>query len=73
MISNQIQLSKNSKIFIISVARYTSGGPELLHQLAHNLNNLGFNCFVHRFCIVVGFNCFVVGLCKCFVPSVIGL
>ncbi len=47
MINNQIQVSKNSKIYIIAPGRYASGGPELLHQLSHNLNNLGLNSFIH--------------------------
>jgi hypothetical protein len=35
------------KIFILSPSKFTSGGPELLHQLCHELNMLGFMSYMH--------------------------
>ena len=41
-----IEIFKDSKIFIVSVAQVATGGPELLHQFASKLNLLGFDAYM---------------------------
>ena len=38
-----IKVYKETIIYIACPANVMTGGPELLHQLAHKLNKLGFN------------------------------
>lgn len=38
-----IEVYKNSKIYIVTYPNFESGGPELLHQLCRELNELGFD------------------------------
>ena len=43
----QIDIYPNTKIFIICPGNYTSGGPELLHQLCDAMNSFNLNAFVN--------------------------
>lgn len=36
-----------SKIYILSIANFASGGPELLHQLAYSLRLMGLNAYMY--------------------------
>lgn len=42
-----IKIFPNSKIYVMCVANYASGGPELMHQLAFELRNLGFDAVMY--------------------------
>jgi hypothetical protein len=44
-----MKIFKQTKIFILSPSTFTSGGPELLHQLCNTLNNNNFNAYIHYF------------------------
>lgn len=41
-----LKISDNSKIYVYCPAGYTSGGPELLHQLVHLLNNNNKDAYI---------------------------
>lgn len=41
-----IQMFRDSKIFVVCVSKYTTGGIELLHQLVYKLNSLGFKAYM---------------------------
>lgn len=43
----KIKLNKSTKIYIVATANSATGGPELLHQLAHILNNAGYKAFMY--------------------------
>jgi hypothetical protein len=42
-----IQIFKNTKIYVMAPPRVASGGPELLHQLAHKLARLGYDVAIY--------------------------
>jgi len=43
---NKLNIQQNTKIFVSCPANVATGGPELLHQLVHELNKLNFNAFM---------------------------
>ena len=43
---NSLNITKESIIYIVAPANFATGGPELLHQLAHRLNQLSFKVFM---------------------------
>lgn len=45
----QLNINKDTKIYVASPANTATGGPELLHQLVHELNKLGFNAFMYYY------------------------
>ena len=46
----------NSKIYVFCPGGYATGGPEALHQLAHHLNKLGFEAYMHYYSTPAGQN-----------------
>lgn len=42
-----ITLKEGSRIYVACPAAFATGGPELLHQLAHKLNGLGFDAAMY--------------------------
>jgi len=42
-----IQIYKNTTIYVMAPASFSSGGPELLHQLCHKLVKLGYNAMIY--------------------------
>lgn len=45
----KLNINENTKIYVACPANFATGGPELLHQLVHYLNNLGFNAYMYYF------------------------
>jgi len=45
----KIMNSKFSNVYILCPRKYTSGGPEALHQLAYYLDSIGINVFICYF------------------------
>ena len=43
---NKLHIYKDTKIFVACPANAATGGPELLHQLVHELSKLGFNAYM---------------------------
>ncbi|URZ09111.1 hypothetical protein [Clostridium felsineum] len=41
-----IEMFRDSKIFVVCIAKYTTGGIELLHQFVYKLNKLGLNAYM---------------------------
>jgi len=46
----------NSKVYVFCPGGYATGGPEALHQLAHHLNNLGFDACMYYYSTPAGQN-----------------
>lgn len=42
-------IKNNTKIYVACPANTATGGPELLHQLAYELNHLGFNTYMYYY------------------------
>jgi len=47
--NNQLKINSESKIFVACPANLATGGPELLHQLVYELNNLKIDAFMYYF------------------------
>lgn len=45
----KLNITKNTKIYVACSANVVTGGPELLHQLVHQLNQLGLNAYIHYY------------------------
>lgn len=41
------KINNNTKIFVACPANSKTGGPELLHQLVHELNKLGLDAYMY--------------------------
>lgn len=46
---NQLNINKDTKIYVACPANSATGGPELLHQLVHELVNLGFDAYMYYY------------------------
>lgn len=46
---NSLNIKIETKIYVACPANIVTGGPELLHQLVHELNKLGFNAFMYYY------------------------
>jgi len=44
---NNLNISKNTKIYVLAPACTATGGPELLHQLVYILNKQGLNAYMY--------------------------
>ena len=42
-----LNIKKTTKFYVVVEANSATGGPELLHQLVHNLRNLGFDAYMY--------------------------
>lgn len=45
----QIDVYKDTKIFVVCPARFATGGPELLHQLVYKMRKLGYNAAMYYY------------------------
>ena len=45
---DKLKIKNNSKIYVACPSNVATGGPELLHQLVHELVNLGFEIIDDR-------------------------
>lgn len=43
----KLNITKNTKIYILCPPKYATGGTELLHQLCNELNNLNFKAYIY--------------------------
>ena len=46
---NKLEIKNNTKIYVACPANSATGGPELLHQLVHELVNLGFDAYMYYY------------------------
>ncbi len=47
---DKLKIKNNTKFYVACPANIATGGPELLHQLVHELNNLGFDAYMYYYC-----------------------
>jgi len=45
----ELNIKQDTKIYVACPANIATGGPELLHQLVHELCNLGFNAYMYYY------------------------
>lgn len=46
---DKLKIKNNSKIYVACPSNVATGGPELLHQLVHELVNLGFDAYMYYY------------------------
>lgn len=46
---DKLNISKNTKIYVACPANYATGGPELLHQLVHELRKLELTAYMYYY------------------------
>lgn len=47
--NQRLNIKKDTKIYVACPANTATGGPELLHQLVHELNKLGFDAYMYYY------------------------
>lgn len=50
---NKLEIKNNTKIYVACPANSATGGPELLHQLVHELIKLGFDAYMYYYRLTV--------------------